>query len=194
MGFTSHFPGKWTAVLSIAIMSSVCTIGSTADSTVTVKGKTLTLIGAGLREFLMFDIYKMAAYSESGSCAPNDIIRKNEIKTLRLFMLKDIPASRMRSTLRSTLEDALEEGKDNSALQKKIDAFLARMDRDLKTGDYVELTFLPGKGTLIKRNGKRLGGFTPGKDFADLLWASYFGKKTCCKSLKSDILGQCKKK
>ena len=100
-------------------------------------------------------------------------------------------AERMRSTLRETLVDNLPKDKDNSTLMEKIDSFLARMDRDLKEGNYVELVFIPGQGTLVKRDGKKLG-VTTGKGFADLLWKSYFGGNTCCSSLKSDILKACK--
>ena len=172
-------------------LSLLCMNGNTTDSVITINGKTLKLIGSGLREFLFIDIYRMSAYSESGDCKPSKIVYKNETKALRLKMLRGIPAERMRSTLRDTLADNLPKNKDNTALKQKIESFLARMDKDLESGAYVELIYIPGQGTIAKRNGKRLG-VTPGKDFADLLWKSYFGGDTCCSGLKSSILKACK--
>jgi hypothetical protein len=166
--------------------------GNATDSTITVNDKTLKLIGAGLREFLFIDIYRMSAYSESGDCNPSKIVYKNETKALRLKMLRGIPAERMRSTLRDTLDDNLPKDKDNTVLKQKIESFLARMDKDLDSGAYVELIYIPGQGTIAKRNGQRLG-VTPGKDFADLLWKSYFGGNSCCSSLRSSILEKCRK-
>lgn len=168
--------------------------GSAAEATVTtVNGKTLKLLGTGLREFLFIDIYRMSAYSESGSCEPSKIVYTNEIKSLRLAMLKSIPADRMQKNLRGTLEGALPEGKDNAVLHGKIDSFLSRLDKDLSAGTYVELTYVPGEGTFVKANGKRMGPATPGKDFAVLLWKAYFGGDTCCASLKQSILSECRK-
>ncbi len=184
---------SWYQIFFLLGVCSLCATSYASDPTMKVEDKTLKLIGAGLREFLFIDIYRMSAYSETGSCKPSDIVYKNENKALRLKMLRDIPAERMRSTLRDTLEANLPEGKPNTKLKKKIEEFLARYKTDLKKGSYIELIYIKDKGTIVKRDGVRLG-ITTGKGFADLLWKSYFGGNTCCSSLKSDILKECKGK
>jgi hypothetical protein len=157
-----------------------------------VGGKSLRLIGSGLREFLFIDIYSLAAYSQSGDCAPGKIVYNNEPKSMRLKMARDIPAGRLTSNLRETFEDNLPKNGDVPGLKKKIDDFLGRFKNDLKEGAYVEINYVPGKGTSVKENGKAMGAPVPGRDFAELIWRSYFGGNTCCKSLKADIIKQCK--
>ncbi len=157
-----------------------------------VNGKELKLLGEGLREFLFIDIYKLAAYSESGACRPTDIVYKNETKMMRLKMMRDIPADRLKSNLKSTFEDNLPKKGDIEGLKKKIDTFLAMFKQDLKAGNKIDIIYTPGQGTIIKKNGQKIGHATAGKDFSDLVWRSYFGGNTCCKGLKSEILKTCK--
>jgi hypothetical protein len=167
---------------------------SLAANDVNVNGKSLKHLGEGLREFLWVDIYKMNAYSESGSCKPTDIVYKNETKMLSLKMIRSIPKDRLTSNLRSTFEDNLPKKGDVEGLKKKIDSFLSMFKKDLNSGTVVDIVYSPGQGTIIKEKGKQVGKATPGKDFADLVWRSYFGGNTCCKSLKLSILEACRKK
>ena len=162
---------------------------SAPTNTITVGGKTLKLIGRGVREFLFVDIYKMAAYSESGNCTPSAIINKNETKAIRLSMVRKIPADRMNANLKKSLIEAMDNPNDQEMLAI-IDSFLAFFKGDLVSGTFIEIIYKPGTGTVVKQNGTKLG-TTPGKPFHELLWKSYFGKDTCCSSLKKDILEQC---
>jgi hypothetical protein len=122
---------------------------------------------------------------------------------MRLKMVRDIPINRLTENLRSTFEDNLpkideqadQKKKDELAnLKLQIDDFLGRFKNDLKSGAYVEINYIPGKGTAVKENGKPLGAPVPGKAFGDLVWRSYFGSKTCCSALKSSIVEACKKR
>ena len=162
------------------------------DTEIRVAGKTLKLIGRGLREFLFIDIYKMGAYSESGSCGANAIVHKDEVKAIRLSMVRKIPAKRMNDNLRSSLEKNLPPNA-SAELRGKIDKFLAQFKGDLASGTFIEIQYIPGTGTVSKRNGKRLG-VVGGKDFAEVLWKAYFGKDTCCPKLKSQIMECCTSK
>jgi hypothetical protein len=54
-------------------------------------------------------------------------------------------------------------------------------------GDVLDLTWLPGTGTLVRGRGKSLT--IPGKDFADALLSVWLGPKPVEASLKRDLLG-----
>ena len=69
--------------------------GNTYPKTVTIEGKTLKLVGAGLREKWVFDVYTMGAYTESGSCNTSTLITANEPKCLRINMLRDVSAEKI---------------------------------------------------------------------------------------------------
>ncbi|MBN2528685.1 MAG: chalcone isomerase family protein [Deltaproteobacteria bacterium] len=188
---------SYFSVFVLSLTLAICvTISGQADSappkTKTVAGKSLKLLGTALREFLFIDIYKLSAYSESGDCKQSSVIYNSEIKLLVLAMKKTIPKERLVSTLKETFMDNLPQGKDNSELKGKIETFLSYFSNDIKKGSYVEILYLPGRGTMLKQNGAQLGQVTKGKGFADLVWRSYFGPNTCCPGLKSDILKECK--
>jgi hypothetical protein len=195
---TRHFLFKYFAALGVSCVIAVfCSFGHAADEgrsenplSITVNGKTLRLIGSGLREFLFFDIYTMSAYSESGRCDVQSIVYKDETKYLRLNILREISRGRMVSTLKDTLTKNLPPN-PSEKLKQNIDAFLTKFTQDLQKGSIVEIVYLPGNGTLLKQNGRQLGAPTEGKDFSDTLWKSYFGSDTCCSGLKSSILEQC---
>jgi hypothetical protein len=180
-----------TAVVAIALSFSPA--GETEEKSLVVNGKPLKLLGTGLREFLFIDIYSLSAFSESGACKPTDIVYKSETKALRLTMLRNIPVDRLTSNLKSTFEDNMPKKGDIEALQKKIESFLSYFKKDLTKGTEVEITYVPGQGTIARRNGRAMGPAIRGSDFAQLVWRSYFGGNTCCSSLKSEIISACKK-
>ena len=160
------------------------------NTEIKAAGKTLKLVGRGLREFLFIDIYKMGAYSQSGECEPKSIVYRDEVKAIRLSMVRKIPADRMNDNLRESLEKNLPANAP-AELKGKIDTFLAQFKGDLASGTFIEIIYIPGKGTVAKRDGVKLG-VTPGKDFAEILWKAYFGADTCCPKLKSQIMECCK--
>ncbi len=185
------------ALSSLGAIVFACSMSGPASAanssqTAYVQGKALKYLGTGLREFLWVDIYKLSAYSKSGSCSASDIIGRDEPKALRLRSMRDIPIDKLKSNLKETFEENLPTG-DTSSLKQRIDAFLGSFKSDLKEGVTVEIIYEPGKGTTVSQGGKAFGPATPGKDFAELIWRSYFGPKTCCSSVKSAILEKCGK-
>lgn len=163
------------------------------SGSISVEGKPLRLLGTGLREFLIFDIYKMSAYSESGECKVAAIVHKDEAKALRLVMERSIPKERLVSNLRSTFMKNMPKDDDVTKMLNTIDEFLSYFRTDLSKKTDIVIVYSPGSGTTVKQNGKVLGPSIVGKDFSELLWKSYFGENTCCSSLKSEIIEQCNK-
>ena len=163
---------------------------SSFPPSVTVEGSQLRRIGSGLREFLFIDIYLLGAYSQSGSCDPTAIVSKDEPRYMKLKMMRDIPRDRLVSNFRKSLEKNLPDNA-SATLKSKVDTFLGYIKSDLPEDSVAEIYYAPGKGTIIKHQGTRLGAPVQGKDFADVVWRAYFGPKTCCSDLKEDILEAC---
>ncbi|MCP4679549.1 MAG: hypothetical protein GY854_29475 [Deltaproteobacteria bacterium] len=165
--------------------------GNSYPDTVSVAGKTLKLVGAGLREKWVFDVYTMAAYSERGSCGAGAQIKKDEVKYLRLDMLRTVDAEKMASTLKEAFDNNTP-ANASQVLKDMVNTFTGYFKKACTKGTKLEFTYVPGKGTSLKQNGKSLGPNIKGKDFADVLWGCYFSKKTCCPDLKKQILSHCK--
>lgn len=166
--------------------------GNDYPDTVTVEGETLKLVGAGLREKWFFDVYTMGVYSKSGACGAAAQISGDEVKYLRIDMLRDVDAEKMASTLKEAFDNNTP-ASASAELKGKINNFLSYFKKACTKGTKLEFTYVPGKGTALKQNGAEMGPVIAGKDFADVLWSCYFSQKTCCPDLKRQILGGCGK-
>ena len=164
--------------------------GNLYSETVEVAGRTLTLVGAGLRERWWFDIYTMGAYVESHTCNPRRLISVDEVKFIRIDLLRDVEAKSMARALKDAFEKNLPtEARSNVRLQ--INTALGYFKKDLEKGDSMELTYVPGVGTAIMQNSEQQGATISGKRVSDVLWNSYFSSATCCSGLKKRILSRC---
>ena len=158
--------------------------GNRYPDTVEAGGRTLTLVGAGLRERWWFDVYTMGAYAEHRSCDPQVLIATDRAKSLRIDLLRDVDAK----TMAGTLEDAFERNLPLDVplgLQSQVDTFLGYFRKDLEKGDRMEITYVPGVGTTLIQNQEQQGWTLEGEGLADLLWSSYFSASTCCDGLRS---------
>ncbi|HOX42788.1 MAG TPA: chalcone isomerase family protein [Myxococcota bacterium] len=181
-------------ISATALAAGVATVeGKTYQPTLSQEGKELKLLGAGLREKWFVDVYVMAAYSESGSCATADIVAKDEPKYLRMDLLRDVSAEKMADTIGGSFEEHMP-ANASEKLKAQRKTFEGYFKDECTEGTVLEFFYLPGTGTLMKQNGKQLGPVLDGFDFARVLWDIYFGKETCCEDMKIDILKHCRGK
>lgn len=157
-----------------------------------MQKKKLTLIGAGTREKWFFDVYVMAAYQTSKSCDTKTIIANDDDRYLKITMIRDVSAEKMGGALEETLSENL--SKDaSSQLKNQVKELKSYFKEDLKKGQIIEFSYEKTKGTTTFVNSKKVGSLLSGFAFSELLWRAYFGEKTCCSNLKSEILSYCKK-
>src|SRR3954464_8084860 len=158
--------------------------GVIAPPTIQVEGKALQLMGMGLRKKLWFKVYLASLYLETPTEDPAQVISSDQIKRVQMNMLRDLD--------RGKIVEAVQEGfQRNSgpqmpALQERLDRFL-RAVPDLRGGQTIVITYLPGRGTLIKAgSGEEVS--LPGKDFADALFSVWLGKQPVDGDLKQEML------
>lgn len=182
------------AVVCVPMFAKGVTVeGSKYPATITVEGKNLKLIGAGLREKWFFDVYTMGAYSESGSCNLSEIVNKTEVKYLRLDMKRDVSAEKMSSSIGESFEEHMPKNAP-AKLKQQRKTFESLFKNECTEGTVLEFVYIPGKGTTLKQNGKELGPPLEGDGFQKVLWDIYFSKNTCCDGLLEQIQETCKKK
>jgi Chalcone-flavanone isomerase. len=182
------------ALMVLAMPAMALTVeGKNYQPTITVADKTLNLVGAGLRKKWLFSVYTMGVYSESGSCDTKALINDEEVKYMRIDMVRSVSAQKMAETLGEAFKAHMP--KDASAeLKKQQQDLMSYFKDECKEGTNIEFSYVPGVGTTFKQNSKELGETFIGKDFQVVLWDIYLGDKTCCSGLKEDILKSCKKK
>ncbi len=172
-----------SALSAVALAREVA--GVKMPDTVTVEAKTLKLNGMGLRKKVVFKVYVAGLYLEKTSNAAPAVISSDEVKQMRLHVLRSLKAKQV--------TEAIEEGFEKNsksqmaALKERLQKF-SGMFADVTEGDLILMTYVPGKGVTVSVKGSDKG-TVEGKDFADALFAVWLGPNPVQEDLKKALLG-----
>lgn len=175
-------------IVTCAFAATIALAGEAAGvkmpDTITVEGKTLKLNGIGLRKKLMFKVYVAGLYVETPTNAPEAIISSDQVKQVRLHILRNLKASQV--------TEAIEEGFEKNskaqmgALKDRLAKFSA-MFSDVSEGDAILMTYVPGKGSSVSIKGAEKG-IVEGKDFSDALFSVWLGPSPVQEDLKKALV------
>lgn len=176
------------AVLVLAVPAFAGQLaGVTLPDETEAGGKTLVLNGLGLREatLLMMDVYVAGLYLESKTSDASAILAPDRAKRLVLKFV--------RSVGREKLVEAWDEGLDKNGGEKReaVAGGFARLNAamaDVKKGDTLVLTFLPGEGTSVEVKGKPVATIE-GDDFQSVLFSIWLGANPPNVGLRDGLLG-----
>jgi len=158
--------------------------GTAVPDTLTVEGRTLRLIGAGVRTKWMFSVYVGALYAEKPTFNAVNLIKSDQVKAMNLHLLRDVTKDKIVESIR---EGFTKQSKDQMpALEGRLDQMAAAVP-DLKKGDVLTLTYVPAKGVVMGGAAKET--VIPGKDFADALFSVWLGPDPVDSDLKRKLLG-----
>jgi hypothetical protein len=182
------------AALALAALpaSAVEVAGVKVPDTIAVGGTTLVLNGAGLRTktFLKVKVYVGALYLPAKSADAAAIIALDAPKAVRLVLMRDLD----RASLVDAIKDGIEAGGKGRAaqFQPQIQALEAPIPADLKEGQVVIVSYVPGQGSTVGLEGAKAA-TVPGKEFADALFGVWLGPKLAdggLEDLKEAMLGK----
>lgn len=184
-------------LLSAILMSTMASAYAVEIHNVNVKeteqvgGKNLILNGVGTRYFaLFFKVYVAGLYLSQKTDDAQMAIDMPGPKMIHLVMLRDVGSS--------TLSKKLTEDLDNNVSAQELSRLspsIARMNKlfsersELKTGDVINLKYLPGQGTTIEINGSIVGAPFDDPKFFIALEKVWLGKNPAEERLKSALLG-----
>ena len=160
--------------------------GVKMPDTETVDGKVLKLNGVGLRKKMMFKVYVAGLYVETPSKDASALLGANEIKSMRLHILRNLKGSQVSEAISDGFE--LNSKAELPKLKGRLDQ-LAGMLPDVAEGDEIALTWVPDRGTRVTVRGTDRGAIE-GRDFADALFAVWLGPKPIQDDLKQGLLGK----
>ena len=179
----------WTVLLTLVVSLPAAAkevAGVAFPDTVSVAGKELKLNGAGVRKKLVFNVYAAGLYLQTPASDSAQVIQSDQIKRVRMSMLRDLD--------KKTITEAIVDGfKKNAkgqlpALQERLDKLAAALP-DVKKGDELLLTYVPGQGTTVEsKSGQKMS--LEGKDFADALFSVWLGGSPVDGGLKEGMLGK----
>jgi hypothetical protein len=148
----------------------------------------LRLRGTGLLRYRVFiKGYVAALYlaesfvgERTSATVLSDTPRRLEIEYFWAIPANEFAKATVEGILRNTDREAFE------SLRDRIDRLNA-MYEDIEPGDRYALTYLPGVGTELARNGRRLG-VIEGADFSSALFAIWLGERALDDSLRRQLL------
>lgn len=162
--------------------------GETFDAKMVTSKGLIYFNGAGLREKYGFDLYVSALYLKNLTVEGPKVVHRDEPMAVSIKLVSN-------KVTRDRFVESVEKGfkksmnGDVSSLRSKIDAFKASFNSSFEKGDKIDLIYLPGTGTQVKKNGKILG-TTEGLEFKKALFGIWFGSNPADKGLKEDMLGK----
>ena len=174
VGFIAKAAFCCAAALGMTDVQAREVSGVTMPESVRVDGENLRLNGMGVRrEKILFKAYVIALYLKAPTTEARFAIQTGEVKRVVITMLRDVG----REAFAQAIESGMMRNNGPAAmatLRVRLD-LLERAVPDLKKGDVLDLTWVPGAGTLVRGQGRTMT--ISGKDFADALFAVWLGPK-----------------
>lgn len=182
-----------TAALMAAPALSAEIAGVTVDETLQAGGRTLTLVGAGIRTktFLKVKVYIGALYMEEPSRDPGVIVGSDQARGMVMrFLYRKVDADKLREGWREGFEANTPGAPED--LRERMERFTALFTEAATEGDVYAFIYVPGRGTEVIMNSEPRATI-PGADFAGALMAVWFGEHPTdggVRNLKESVLGQ----
>ena len=180
------------AILFIATLANAAEVGGVKlDDTVRVANQELKLNGAGIRYKAIFKVYVAALYlSEKKSTVP-DVLAVPGARRVTLVMLRDVSNEELGRGFMSGIQqnsDRVEKAKLVSQLMKFGEIFASIPE--LKKGDILTTDWIPGSGTVVHHNGKKVSDILPDIAFYNAILKIWLGEKPVDSRLKPLMLGE----
>jgi len=152
-----------------------------------VNNQNLVLNGAGLRKKLMFKVYTGALYLPAKSSNATTILATDSPRRMVMHFLMDVDKEK----IAEAWTDGLKDNTPNASPEVKT-AFstLSSWMQDMKEGQEIVMTYVPGIGTTVTVAGQNKGTLG-GKAVADAILNTWIGPKPGPGGdFKKSILGQ----
>ena len=156
-----------------ALMLFSTVAGVKLDDTISVNGQNLVLNGAGIRKKFFIKVYVGALYLTAKQSDAAAVLTADAPRRMVMHFVYSVGKGKIAEAWEEGLEDNV---KNASAEVKANFKTLASWMEDLKDGQQIVLTYVPGTGTTIDVNGKNKGTLA-GKATADAILATWVGPK-----------------
>ncbi|GIZ53232.1 chalcone isomerase family protein [Noviherbaspirillum aridicola] len=164
--------------------------GVRLDDAVRVANEDLRLNGAGIRYKAIFKVYVAGLYLAEKKTTVPAVLAAPGAKRVSIVMLRDVSNEEFGRGFMSGItqnSDRNETAKLVAQLQKFGEIFAAIPE--LKKGDMLTVDWVPGSGTLIHLNGRKISEVLPDASFYNAILRIWLGDKPIDSRLKPALLG-----
>lgn len=178
-----------TVALTLAtVTAAAATVaGVNVPDTTDVNGQQLVLNGTGLRKKFFIKVYTGALYLPAKSTNAAAIVSADQPRRMVMHFVYDVGKDKMAEAWAEGLEANVPNA---TAEVKKNFGQLSAWMEDVKEGQQIVMTYVPGTGTIVQVNGKTKGTLA-GKATNDAILATWIGPKPGPGAdFKKAVLGQ----
>lgn len=165
--------------------------GVKIDDVTRVANQELRLNGAGIRYKAIFKVYVAGLYLTERKSTVADVLAAPGPRRVTIVMLRDISNEELGRGFMSGIQqnsDRNEKAKLIMQLQKFGEIFASIPE--LKKGDVLTVDWLPGQGTLVHVNGKKVSDVLPDIAFYNAILKIWLGEKPVDSRLRPLMLGE----
>jgi hypothetical protein len=186
------------AMLGLSVMLGMAQVASALevsgvklDETARVGNQDLKLNGAGIRYKVIFKVYVAGLYIAEKKNNLADVLAVPGAKRISLTMLRDVESE----TFGQAFMDGIKKNTDLAERAKFINQELTfgqlfASVPELKKGDVLTVDWIPGSGTVVMVNGKKLTEYIPDVQFYNALMKIWLGRSPADAKLKAAMLGE----
>ena len=172
-------------LLPFSAVASATVPGAMFDTVIVQDRKELKKTGVGTLTYLsIFKVYNAAFYLESGASVDqvlDDKAKRFEVAYLRSFDREDFGEATYKALRKSIPAEEIER------LRPQIEHHNSLYE-SVVPGDRYSVTYIPGKGTELARNGEAVG-VIEGADFAAALFSIWVGDNPIDQKFRQELLG-----
>lgn len=193
----NHFTSAFRKLVCIAALTLSSTgfamevAGVKLDEIVHVAGQDLKLNGAGIRYKIIFQVYVIGLYlPERKSHAP-DVIATPGARRLVIVPSRDISSEEFGRAFLAGINQNIDRAEKTKIIMQlmRFGEIFASIP-ELKKGDVLTTDWVPGIGTIIHHNGKKVADPLPDIAFYNALLKIWLGDKPADAKLKRAMLGE----
>jgi hypothetical protein len=178
-------------VFSMATAGAAEIAGVKLDDTVRLANQELKLNGAGIRYKAIFKVYVAGLYLSGKKSTVADVLALPGPKRMTIVMLRDVGNEEFGNSFMAGIQknsDKAEKAKVITQLLKFGELFASIPE--LKKGDMLTADWMPGTGTVILLNGKKIAEAIPDLTFYTMFLKIWLGEKPADAQLKKLLLGE----
>lgn len=188
---------QWLAGIAMAAgmltpaLAATDVAGVKLDDTLQVANVDLKLNGAGIRYKAIFKVYVAALYLKDKKSTVPEVLASTGPRRVTIVMLRDVSNEEFGRGFMSGIQQNTEK-----AEKVKLTAQFLRFGElfasvpELKKGDVMINDWIPGVGTVVSLNGKRMGEPYPDIAFNNALLRIWLGDKPVDSGLKKAMLAE----
>ena len=185
-------------LLTLSLLLAVAPLHAPADTSLTLNGvvlpenvsvadKNLVLNGAAVRKKAIFKVYVAALYVATKSQSPDAILAEDEPRRMEMHFLRGVGKGKICDAWTDGLKDNTPSASEDV---KKEFADLCGLMADVKDGEAMSFTYVPGAGTSVVVAGQEKG-IVGGREFSEALLRCWIGPKPGPgEGFKKKLLGQ----